>query len=215
MFDDDRVAAMACIWQGAQQSFQQQREANEKQQSKKRPGKPLQVGDSVTVLVEGQRPNFRPRWDARWQVIRARDPVYWVRHLPTGHERVLNWEKLHWVPPDVDWSMIPTNVTEVTKDSPTKPQFEMPAPKPMDYDELPPSTKSPSASETSSHQQSVESQPTSLFWQESDLQPNSDHLSMGSGRQREELRSPSPTSTSADSAGDPAAFGDSATPGHR
>ena len=69
------------------------------------------------------------------------DPVYWIRHLPTGHERVLKREKLHWVPPDVDWSMIPTNVMEVTKNSPTKPQFEMPAPEPMDYDELLPSTK--------------------------------------------------------------------------
>ena len=111
MFGDDRIAVMARMWQHAQHALNQERDINEQQQAKKRFGKPLLVGDSVIVLVEGMKSAFKPRWDARWQVIRARDPVYWIRHVPSGRERVLNRQKLRWVPADVDWSMMPARIT--------------------------------------------------------------------------------------------------------
>ena len=44
VFDYGRVAAMARIWQGAQRSFQQQREANKNNSRRRGCGKPLQVG---------------------------------------------------------------------------------------------------------------------------------------------------------------------------
>ena len=67
------------------------------------------MGDLVIVLLPGIHSNFAPQWDTRWDVIRAQHPVYWIRHLPTGLERVLHREKLHWVPGDIDWSLTPAS----------------------------------------------------------------------------------------------------------
>ena len=92
---------------GTDRSTTRERERNEQRQQQKRLGKPLQVGDSVILLLPGMTPAFQPHWDARWEIIRARDPVYWIRHLPTGREKVLNREKLKRVPSDVDWNLTP------------------------------------------------------------------------------------------------------------
>ncbi len=102
----DRVATLARVWAGAREALRNEREANELQQRKKRLSGELRVGDSVIVLIPGTKRAFQPRWDARWQVIRARHPVYWIRHLPSGREKVLHREKLRWVPPDVDWGVV-------------------------------------------------------------------------------------------------------------
>ena len=103
---DDRIATLARVWAGARRALQHEREANEAQQRRKRLSGDLHVGDTVIVLLPGMKRTFQPRWDARWQVIRARHPVYWIRHLPTGHEKVLHREKLCWVPPDIDWQPV-------------------------------------------------------------------------------------------------------------
>ncbi len=103
---DDRVGTLARVWAGARETLRNEREANEAQQKKKRLSGDLQVGDTVIVLIPGMKRTFQPRWDARWQVMRARHPVYWIRHLPTGQEKVLHREKLRWVPPDMDWGSI-------------------------------------------------------------------------------------------------------------
>ena len=105
----DRIAALANVWKGARDHLRAEREANEARQRKKCLGAPLEVGDSVIVLLPGIHSNFAPRWDTRWDVIRARHPVYWIRHLPTGRERVLHREKLRWVPGDIDWSLTPAS----------------------------------------------------------------------------------------------------------
>ena len=86
---DDRIAALTQVWRGARDGLRRERERNEAQQRKKTLAKPLRVGDSVIMLLPGLTPTFQPRWDARWEVIRARDPVYWIRHLPTGREKVM------------------------------------------------------------------------------------------------------------------------------
>ena len=104
----DHIAALANGWKGAHEHLQAEREANEVQQRKKCLGAPLDVGDSVIVLLPGAHASFAPCWDTCWDVIQARHPVYWIRHLTTGRERVLDCEKLHWVPSNADWSLAPT-----------------------------------------------------------------------------------------------------------
>ena len=109
---DDRVAALACIWMGARSALCEEHETNEAWQQKKRTSQPLDIGDSVIVLLPGLKPTFQPRWDARWEVMRSQDPVYWIHHLPTGQEKVIHWEKLWWVPSNIDWDHAPqTNST--------------------------------------------------------------------------------------------------------
>ena len=94
---------MARIWAGAREAItagtRSQRGAAEEKASELR----------TASGPRGHRPHtwngngtFQTRWDARWQVIRARHPVCWVRHLPTGREKVIHREKLRWVSPDVD-----------------------------------------------------------------------------------------------------------------
>ena len=207
VFDDDRVAALARIWQQAQQSFQQQREANEAQQAKKRLGKPLNVGDSVIVLIEGHKASFKTRWDARWQVIRAKDPVYWIRHLPTGRERVLNREKLHWVPADVDWSLIPAKVTSLAERPAKEPRFVPPVPQPMDFEETPPSNNHTSRStpRSISPQSPMGSQSASAV-------PGGSRLSTSSGSPPVTPRSASPEADNSMNTEGPAALGESAVP---
>ncbi len=107
VYADDRLASLARTWQQARDGLRAERETNEEIQRRKRLGKPLHVGDSVIVLIPGMRSAFKPRWDARWQVIRSRHPVYWIRHLPSGREKVLHRDKLRWVPADVDWDVMP------------------------------------------------------------------------------------------------------------
>lgn len=106
VFADDRLATLAHTWHQARTALRQERETNEELQRRKRLGQPLQLGDNVIVLLPGMKAAFQPRWDTRWQVIRARDPVYWIRHQQTGHEKVLNRTRLRWVPADIDWSLI-------------------------------------------------------------------------------------------------------------
>ena len=106
-FEDDRVATLARIWIGAREALRQEREANEAQQRRKRLSGELHTGDSVIILTPGLKRTFQPKWEAWWQVIRTRHPVYWIRHLPSGREKVLHREKLRWVPPDIDWKTAP------------------------------------------------------------------------------------------------------------
>lgn len=104
---DDRVAALARIWQGARTMLRQECETNENLQNRKALSEPLHTGDAVIVLYPGMHPSFQPRWDARWEIIHAKDPVYWIRHLPSGREKVIHREKLRRVPSDIDWAMAP------------------------------------------------------------------------------------------------------------
>lgn len=91
LFSDDRVATLARIWQQARNTLREEREV---------------------VLVPGMKRAFQPRWDTRWQVIRVKDPVYWIRHNKTGHEKVLHRSKLRWVLSDIDWSLVPATTIE-------------------------------------------------------------------------------------------------------
>ncbi len=116
--NDDRVAALARVWQGAREVLRQERETNEAQQRRKRLCGELTVGDGVIILIPGMKRTFHPRWDARWEVIRARHPVYWIRHLPSGREKVLHRDKLRWVPPNVDWQPVPYQDMEATEPAP-------------------------------------------------------------------------------------------------
>ena len=101
---DDRAATLARIWQGARNSLLNERENNKQRQESKKLGGALSVGDSAIILIPGMKRTFQLRWDARWEIMRARHLVYWIRPLPTRLEKVLNREKLRWVPSDVDWS---------------------------------------------------------------------------------------------------------------
>lgn len=87
LFGDDRLASLAQTWQQARVTLLHEREVNEELQRRKRLGKPLQVGDNVIVLIPVMGSSFQPRWDTRWTIIRARDPVYWIRHNKTGNEK--------------------------------------------------------------------------------------------------------------------------------
>lgn len=113
---DDRVATLARVWHGAREALRQERSINEAQQRKKRLCGELQVGDLVIVLIPGMTRSFQPRWDARWQIMRVRHPVYWIRHLPSGREKVLHRDKLRWVPPDVDWQSTASEEVKETND---------------------------------------------------------------------------------------------------
>ena len=120
--NDDRVATLARTWAGAREALRQEREANEAQQKRKRLSGELHVGDLVIVLLPGMKRTFQPRWDARWQVIRTRHPVYWIRHLPTGQEKVLHREKLRWVSPNVDWTDVADRTGDTDGDPLLRPQ---------------------------------------------------------------------------------------------
>ena len=119
VYADDRMASLARTWQQARDGLRRECETNEDLQRRKRLGKSLEVGDSVIVLIPGMCTTFKPRWDARWQVIRARHPVYWIRHLPTGREKVLHRDKLRWVPADIDWDIVPRTTEHFLAPGPT------------------------------------------------------------------------------------------------
>ena len=108
---DDRVAHMITIWHQARQALVNERAVNEQQQRKHRLTGPLNIGDQVILLIPGLKRTFHPRWDARWQVIRAKHPVYWIHHIPTGQQKVIHRDKLHGVPPNTDWDVPQTQET--------------------------------------------------------------------------------------------------------
>ena len=107
IFGDDRLASLVNTWACARESLRSQREANAAIQAKKRLSQPLLVGDNVILLRPGMKAAFNPGWAGRWQIIRARDPVYWIHHVPTGEQKVVNRDKLRYVPPGIDWSTAP------------------------------------------------------------------------------------------------------------
>ena len=49
---------------------------------------------------------FTTRWDPEYIVIAKRGPVCWIRHQPTGTERVVNRNKLIIVDPEMRWEGI-------------------------------------------------------------------------------------------------------------
>ena len=136
-----RIAILDRTWRGARAALASEREINEKRQEKKKLADPLSLGDAVVLLKPGLPVTFKRRWSARWEVIRARHPVYWIRHLPSpGEEKVFNREKLRRVPDGVDWVMLPDTERQVdntpTDDTPTprkdtpSPAFHLPIPLP-------------------------------------------------------------------------------------
>ena len=155
---DDRVAAMTNIWQHARQALHTERQRNEDQQRRHKLTGQLSIGDQVIVLIPGLKRTFHPRWDARWQVIRARHPVYWIHHVPTGRQKVIHRDKLHWVPTNTDWSMsAPDGDTQREVQ-----HLQAPLPMPTDYEHrqqpppsppppplnLPPPNRPPARSDT-------------------------------------------------------------------
>lgn len=122
--NDDRVATLARVWQGAREALRHERERNEQQQRRKRLSGELQVGDSVIVLIPGMQRTFQPRWDARWQIMRERHPVYWIRHLPSGREKVLHRDKLRRVPSDTDWDSVPVEATDPLREEVGREQLQ-------------------------------------------------------------------------------------------
>ena len=92
-----------------------ERNISEKRQEDKKLAGPLSLGDAIVLLKPGLPATVKPRWIARWEVIRSKHPVYWIRHLPPGEETVFNRERLRWVPQGVDWDMLPETETRVDK----------------------------------------------------------------------------------------------------
>jgi len=152
--NDDRVANMILGWQQAKHALRAEREANEQQQKKKRLSGKLWPGDNVLLLKPGYKKTFHPRWDARWMIMRAKHPVYWVHHLPTGLQKVVHRDKLHYLQPNVDWSMLPDQAADDNARQPLQMQ-------PMDDGDLEPApaaipandTATPAASPTTDHAQ--------------------------------------------------------------
>ena len=148
VLQDDRIAILDRTWRGARAALASEREINEKRQERKKLADPLSLGDAVILLKPGLPVTFKPRWSARWEVIRARHPVYWIRHLPSGEEKVFNREKLRRVPDGVDWDMLPDTERQVdntpTDDTPTPPKdtpspaFQLPIPPPRNPTGEPP-----------------------------------------------------------------------------
>ena len=148
VLQDDRIAILDRTWRGARAALASEREINEKRQERKKLADPLSLGDAVILLKPGLPVTFKPRWSARWEVIRARHPVYWIRHLPSGEEKVFNREKLWRVPDGVDRDMLPDTERQVdntpTDDTPTPPKdtpspaFQLPIPPPRNPTGEPP-----------------------------------------------------------------------------
>ena len=106
VFGRDRLGILHDTWEHARHGLRQMRIQNEtRHQNKHKMAEPLGVGDQVLVHIPGMRPALSTQWSQRWQVVRERDPTYWVRHLTTGQEKVLHRSKLKYVPPEVDWEV--------------------------------------------------------------------------------------------------------------
>ena len=89
---DDRIASLDHTWRGARAALATERDINEKRQEQKKLAGPLSLGDAVVLLKPGMLVTFRSKWSDRWEIIREKHPVYWIRYLPSGEERVFNGE---------------------------------------------------------------------------------------------------------------------------
>ena len=88
----------------ARKILNEARHFNHKQIEERAAG-PLKVGDT-DILRANERMTFTNYLGPQYEVFKISDIVYWVRHQPSGHVRILNRSKPLLVDPNVCWDNV-------------------------------------------------------------------------------------------------------------
>ena len=101
--DEDRIQTLISTWDNIKQTTAYTSDKNITRSKRRKDAESLQTGTSVMVLRPGTVAGMAPKWVPRWIVIRLRHPSYWIRHTPTGVEKVIHRSRIQPVPLDTHW----------------------------------------------------------------------------------------------------------------